>query len=72
MVELGGKGRGKGRIGKTNEDSLKPGEIDHAQMYLIFLWTMGKEPAAKWVFGRGILKLAVKKTRGTAGDIEHD
>lgn len=72
MVEQGKKSRGKGRIGKTNEESVKPGEIDHAQMYWNFLWTMGKEPAAKQVFGRGILKLADKKTRSTARDIEHD
>lgn len=51
---------------------MKPGEIDHAQMYWNFLWTMGKEPAAKQVFGRGILKLADKKTRSTARVIEHD
>lgn len=40
-------------------------------MYWNFLWTMGKEPAAKQVFGRGILKLA-EKTRSTARDTEHD
>lgn len=60
------------RIGKTKEKKLKPGEIDHAQIYWDFLWTMGKEPAAKQVFGRRILKLVDKKARSTARDIEHD
>lgn len=72
MVELGKKCKVKGRIGKTNEESLKLGEINYTQMYWIFLWTMGKEPEAKQVFGRGILKLAGKKTGGTARDIKHD
>lgn len=48
------------------------GEIDHAQMSWNFLWTMGKEPAAKQVFGRGMLKLADTKTRSTARDTERD